>query len=253
MRAASQATLLALENGRLEGELRTTTAELAASRARAVAAGDLERRKVERDLHDGAQQHLAGLNIELALARELAKEDPAVVARLDVLGHGLETALGELRDLAHGIYPPVLRDFGLQAALAAAVRRRIPPAALVADGIGRYTEEVEAAVYFCCLEGLQNAGKHAGADAHSEVQLSGHHGELRFAVVDDGIGCDIESARRSGAGFANMRERVAVLGGTLTIDSAPGRGMQLRGRIPLGARAGAGSPGNLSGSSPSPG
>ena len=215
-----------------------------------MAAGDLERRKVERDLHDGAQQHLAGLSIELALARELAKEDPEVVARLDVLGHGLENALSELRDLAHGIYPPVLRDFGLQAALAAAARRCIPPAALVADGIGRYPAEVEAAVYFCCLEGLQNAGKHAGAGAHTEVQLSGHHDELRFAVVDDGIGCDVESARRSGAGFANMRERVAVLGGTLTIDSAPGRGMQLRGRIPLDARAGARSPGNLSGSSP---
>ena len=138
VRAASQATLLALENGRLESELRTTTAELAASRARAVAAGDLERRKVERDLHDGAQQHLAGLSIELALARELAKEDPEVVARLDVLGHGLENALSELRDLAHGIYPPVLRDFGLKAALAAAARRCIPPAALVADGIVRY-------------------------------------------------------------------------------------------------------------------
>ena len=136
--AAGQALLLALENGRLTGELESTTAELAASRARAVAAGDLERRKVERDLHDGAQQQLAGLSIELALARELAKEDPEVVARLDVLGHGLETALSELRDLAHGIYPPVLRDFGLQSALAAAARRRVPPAALVADGIGRY-------------------------------------------------------------------------------------------------------------------
>ena len=235
---AGQALLLALENGRLTGELESTTAELAASRARAVAAGDLERRKVERDLHDGAQQQLAGLSIELALARELAKEDPEVVARLDVLGHGLETALSELRDLAHGIYPPVLRDFGLQSALAAAARRRVPPAALVADGIGRYPPDMEAAVYFCCLEGLQNSSKHAGADAHAEVQLSGLHDELRFAVVDDGIGCDVGSARRSGAGLANMRERVAVFGGTMTIDSAPGRGMQLQGRIPLAARAG---------------
>ena len=245
VRAASTATLIAVENGSLEGELR-------ASRARIVEAGHAERRRIERDLHDGAQQHLAGLSIELALARELAKEDPEVVARLDVLGHGLEDALSELRDLAHGIYPPVLRDFGLKAALAAAARRCIPPAALVADGIGRYPADIEAAVYFCCLEGLHNAGKHAGADAHTEIQLSGHHDELRFAVVDDGIGCDVETARRSGAGFANMRERVAVLGGTLTIDSAPGRGMQLRGRIPLDAGAGTGSPGNLSGSSPRP-
>ena len=112
-----------------------------------------------------------------------------------------------------------------------------PPAAVVADGIVRYPADVEATVYFCCLEGLQNAGKHAGARAHTEVQLCGLHDELRFVVVDDGIGCDVESARRSGAGFANMHERIAVLGGTLTIDSGPGRGMQLRGRIPLGAAA----------------
>ena len=118
VRAASTATLIAVENGSLEGELR-------ASRARIVEAGHAERRRIERDLHDGAQQHLAGLSIEIALARELAKEDPEVVARLDVLGHGLEDALGELRDLAHGIYPPVLRDFGLKAALAAAARRCI--------------------------------------------------------------------------------------------------------------------------------
>ena len=245
VRAASTATLIAVENGSLEGELR-------ASRARTAEAGHAERRRIERDLHDGAQQHLAGLSIEIALARELAKEDPEVVARLDVLGHGLEDALGELRDLAHGIYPPVLRDFGLKAALAAAARRHTPPAALVADGIGRYPADIEAAVYFCCLEGLQNAGKHAGADAHTEVQLSGHHDELRFAVTDDGIGCDVESARPSGAGLANMRERVAALGGTLTIDSTPGRGMQLRGRIPLDARTGTRSPGNLSGSSRRP-
>ena len=218
----------------LESELKTTTAELATSRARAVAAGDLERRKVERDLHDGAQQHLAGLSIELALARELA-EDPDVVARLDVLGHGLEDAMSDLRDLAHGIYPPVLRDYGLQAALAAAARRCTPPAALVTDRIGRYPADIEAAVYFCCLEGLHNAGKHAGADTHTEIQLSGHPDELRFTVVDDGIGCDVASARHSGAGIANMRERVTVLGGTLTIDSTPGHGTQLQGRIPLGA------------------
>ena len=165
---------------------------------------------------------------------QLAKEDPEVVARLDVLGHGLEDALSELRDLAHGIYPPVLRAFGLKAALSAAARRCTPPAAVVGDETVRYPADIEAAVYFCCLEGLQNAGNHAGADAHAEVQLSGRDHELRFAVVDDGLGCDVESARSSGAGFANMRERVAVLGGTLTIDSAPGRGVQLRGRIPLG-------------------
>ena len=231
--SAGQALLLAIENGRLTAELQSTTAELAASRARAVAAGDLERRKVERDLHDGAQQQLAGLSIELALARELVKEDPEVVARLDVLGHGLETALGELRDLAHGIYPPVLRDFGLQAALAAAARRCIPPAALVADGIGRYTEEVEAAVYFCCLEALQNAGKHAGSGATAVIRLWERDRRLSFEIADDGVGYDVDSAPHAGQGLANMSDRIAALGGTLVVESTPGRGTTVRANIPV--------------------
>ena len=226
VRAASQATLLALENGRLENEL-------AAARVRAVAAGDLERRKVERDLHDGAQQQLAGLSIELALARELAKEDPEVVARLDELGHGLESSLGELRDLAHGIYPPVLRDYGLQAALAATARRCIPPAALDADGIGRYTEEVEAAVYFCCLEGLQNAGKHAGPGATAVIRLRERDRRLSFEIADDGVGYDIETAPHAGQGLANMSDRIAALGGTLAVESTPGRGTTVRANIPV--------------------
>ena len=232
-RTASQATLLALENGRLENELTTMTAELATSRAHAVAAADLERRKVERDLHDGAQQQLAGLSIELALARELAKEDPEVVARLDALGHGLEDALSELRDLAHGVYPPVLRDYGLQAALAAAARRRIPPAALVADGIVRYPADIEAAVYFCCLEGLQNAGKHAGSGATAVVRLCERDGRLSFEIVDDGVGYEVESAPHAGQGLANMTDRIAALGGTLVVESTPGRGTTVRANIPV--------------------
>ena len=231
--AAGQALLLAIENGRLTAELQSTIAELAASRARAVAAGDLERRKVERDLHDGAQQQLAGLSIELALARELVKEDPEVVARLDVLGHGLENALSELRDLAHGIYPPVLRDFGLQAALAAAARRCIPPAALVADGIGRYTEEVEAAVYFCCLEALQNVNKHAGSDATAVIRLWERDRRLSFEIADDGVGYDVETAPHAGQGLANMSDRIAALGGTLVVASTPGRGTTVRANIPV--------------------
>ena len=231
--AAGQALLLAIENGRLTAELQSTTAELAASRARTVAAGDLERRKVERDLHDGAQQQLAGLSVELALAREAAKEDPEIVARLDVLGHGLEDALSELRDLAHGIYPPVLRDFGLLAALAAAARRCIPPAALVADGIGRYTEEVEAAVYFCCLEGLQNVNKHAGSDATAVIRLWERDRRLSFEIADDGVGYDIETAPHAGQGLANMSDRIAALGGTLAVESTPGRGTTVRANIPV--------------------
>ena len=231
VRAASQAILLALENGRLERRIGTTMSELAESRARAVAAGDLERHRVERDLHDGAQQQLVALRVKVALAREMVRQNPEVAARLDDVGQGLEEALCELRDLSQGIHPPVLREFGLRPALAAAIKRSPVAATLVTDRIVRYPADVEAAVYFCCLEGLQNAGKHAGVDAHTEVRLCGRHDELGFAIVDDGVGCDVESARRSGTGFASLHERVASLGGTLTIGSAPGRGTQLRGRI----------------------
>ena len=155
------------------------------------------------------------------------------MARLDVLGHGLENALGELRNLAHGIYPPVLRDYGLQAALAAAARRRIPPAALVADRIGRYTEEMEAAVYFCCLEALQNAGKHAGSDATAAIRLWERDRRLYFEIADDGVGYDVETAPHAGQGLANMSDRIAALGGTLAVESTPGRGTTVRAKIPV--------------------
>ena len=226
VRAASQATLLALEKGRLQSEV-------TASRARALAAADAERRRVERDLHDGAQQHLVALRIQAELARTLAQEDPEIGPRLANLAEGLASVLTEVRDLARGVYPPVLRDYGLKPALASAARRCTPPAAFAGDETGRFPVEVETAVYFCCLEGLQNVGKHAGAHAHAEVRLFRQQDELRFEVVDDGVGCDIESARRSGSGLANMSERMAAVGGTLTVNSAAGHGTQLRGRIPV--------------------
>ena len=158
--AAGQALLLAIENGRLTAELHSTDLELRATRARIVATGDAERRKIERDLHDGAQQHLIALNIRVGLARELA--DPDVAERLEGVGKELEEILEELRDLAQGVYPPLLREFGLQGALASAARRSASPAKLETAAIGRYAEDVEAAVYFCCVESLQNVAKHAG-------------------------------------------------------------------------------------------
>jgi signal transduction histidine kinase len=112
-------------------------------------------------------------------------------------------------------------------------QRSTSPTALVADGITRYRDDVETAVYFCCLEGLQNVGKHAGPNAHAHVRLSEEAGTLRFEIVDDGAGCDIESARSTGAGLTNMSERIAALGGTLNVDSATGRGTQVRGRVPI--------------------
>ncbi len=229
--AAGQALLLAVENGRLTAELESTSTELRATRARIVATGDAERRKIERDLHDGAQQHLTALSIRVGLAREFA--DPEAAQRLDDVGKELDEILEELRDLAHGLYPSVLREFGLREALASVVRRSAPPATLEAAAIGRYSEDVEAAVYFCCVESLQNAAKHAGSGTSAVVRLWGRDGRLDFEIVDDGSGFDVESARGSGNGFTNMTDRMAGVGGTLSVDSAQGRGTTVRGSLPV--------------------
>ena len=229
--AAGQSMLLAIENGRLTGELSSTTTELRAMRARVVTAGEAERRKIERDLHDGAQQHLVALGIKVGLAREVA--DPEVGARLDAMGIELDEILEELRDLAHGRYPAVLRDLGLQAALVALVRRSVSPAKVEARAIGRYSEEVEAAVYFCCAEGLQNVDKHAGLGATAVIRLWEGDGRLLFEIVDEGAGFHVESARHAAHGLANVSERIAAHGGTLVIESAPGRGTTVRANIPV--------------------
>jgi len=226
VRAACQAVSLALEHGRLE-------TELAAAHARVVQAGDAERRKVERDLHDGAQQRLVALQMQLARAQELAPSDSEIAARLAEVGYGLEDAMQELRDLARGIHPPVLRDFGLRAALVSATQRATPPTALIVDGISRYPIAVETAVYFCCLESLQNVAKHAGENAHAQVRVAQLDADLCFEIVDDGVGYDSASAHCAGTGMVNMTERVAALRGTLTIDSTDGQGTHVRGRIPL--------------------
>ncbi len=230
--AAGQALLLAIENGRLTTEVQSMNTELRATRARIVATGDAQRRKIERDLHDGAQQHLAALSIRVGLARELA--DPEAAQRLDDVGKELEEILEELRDLAHGLYPPLLREFGLREALGSAVRRSASPAKLEAAAIGRYSEDVEAAVYFCCVESLQNVDKHAGAGATAVVRLWERDRRLYFEIVDDGVGYDARSARDPGQGLANMSDRIGALGGTLVVESARGRGTTVRANIPLG-------------------
>jgi len=230
---AGQALLLAIENGRLITELESTSAELRASRARAVAAGDAERRRIERDLHDGAQQHLVALRIKVGLADELSDADPAAALRLADLGTELEEILQELRNLAQGLEPPVLRQFGVREALASVSRRATPPVRFEAAALGRYSEDVESAVYFCCLEALQNVGKHAGVGAHAVIRLWEHSDQLSFEVRDDGAGYDAERARSSGQGLANMSDRIAALGGTLVLESAPGHGTSVQGRIPV--------------------
>ncbi len=229
--AAGQALLLAIENGRLTAELQSTSTELRAARARIVTTGDAQRRKIERDLHDGAQQHLVALGIRVALARELA--DPEVAQQLNDVNTELNEILEELRDLAHGLYPPALREFGLRGALASAVRRSASPATIETAAIGRYSEQVEGSVYFCCLEGLQNVDKHAGVGATAVIRLWERDGRLCFEIVDDGAGYDVQSAPRSGQGLANMSDRIAALGGTLVVESTPGRGTTLRANIPV--------------------
>jgi signal transduction histidine kinase len=232
---------LALHNAKLDSalqesleEVQRQADELRASRARIVEAGDAQRRAIERDLHDGAQQHLVALAVSVRLARQLAEKDPEQAqAMLDQIGADLQEAVQELRNLAHGIYPPLLADRGLPDALSAAAGRAALPTDVVAEGVGRYDEAVEAAVYFCCLEALQNAGKHAGEGASATITVRQEEGALLFEVADTGAGFDLDSPAGRGAGFVNMADRVGAIGGTLTVDSAPGKGTRISGRIPL--------------------
>ncbi|HEX3713943.1 MAG TPA: histidine kinase [Trebonia sp.] len=230
---------LALHNARLDTALQTTldelrkqADELRQSRSRIVASADAERRRVERDLHDGAQQHLVALAVNLRLTRDLVAEDPETVGlMLDQLADEVKATIQELRDLAHGIYPPLLADSGLGEALNAAGRRSPLPVTVDARGIGRYGLEVETAIYFCCLEALQNAGKHA-AGAQVAVRLWEESGGLLFTVTDDGPGFDAAVAR-AGHGYTNMADRLGAIGGTVRWDSAPGQGTTISGSVPL--------------------
>jgi signal transduction histidine kinase len=222
---ASQAGLV-LRNAALIDELR-------ASRRRLVEAQDAERRKIERNLHDGAQQQLIALMIQVGLLEESAG-DPAAVRQLaPTVKDGLRAALEDLRDLARGIYPPLLADQGLVPALQAQARKASVPVEIDADGIGRYRQEAEAAVYFCTLEALQNVAKYAGA-SHATIGLSCSDGSLRFTVTDDGAGFDTASTRH-GTGLQGMADRLAALGGALDVRSQPGRGTTLAGQLPVSA------------------
>jgi signal transduction histidine kinase len=230
---------LAVHNARLDTELQTTldelrkqADELRRSRARIVASADAERRRVERDLHDGAQQHLVALAVNLRLARDVVLDDAETAASMmDMLADEVKATIQELRDLAHGIYPPLLADSGLGEALAAAGRRSPSPVTVSADGIGRYGLEIESAIYFCCLEALQNAAKHASG-ASVEVRVWESSGGLLFSVADDGPGFDVAHAA-GGHGYVNMADRLGAIGGTVRWESAPGAGTRVAGSIPL--------------------
>jgi signal transduction histidine kinase len=231
----SQATELASWNRTLEARVDDQVKELRASRSRVVLAADAERRRIERDLHDGAQQHLIGLALQLRLARELAGSEPEKAnGILEGLDSEIQETLDRLRDLAHGIYPPLLQDRGLTDALAAAALRAPIAARVEAQGLGRYPPDVEATVYFCCLEALQNAAKHAGDGASVTIRVRADDGgDLSFDVTDDGSGFDT-GIGLAGVGVTNMRDRVGAIGGSLTIASSPGSGTTVSGSIPLG-------------------
>jgi signal transduction histidine kinase len=220
---ASQAGLV-LSNVRLIEELR-------ASRQRLVAAQDQERRKLERNIHDGAQQQLVALSVKQRLLEGLLERDPGLAREmLSQIQADTVDALETLRDLARGIYPPLLADQGLAAALTSQARKSPVPVSVESDMVGRYTQELEAAVYFCALEALQNVAKYAHATGVT-VRLGAPDGELTFEVADDGDGFDPE-ATPSGSGLQNMADRMAALGGTLSVESSPGSGTRVRGQLP---------------------
>jgi signal transduction histidine kinase len=232
---------LALHNVKLDSALQESLDEvrrqadaLRASRARIVEATDSERRRIERDLHDGAQQHLVALAVSVRLARQLADADVVQAKEmLDQIAGDLQEAVQELRNLAHGIYPPLLMDRGLSDALRAAATRAALPTDVVTGDLGRYPQAVEAAVYFCCLEALQNAGKHAGDGAAVKISLYEDQGALFFQIEDDGAGFDLAGDAQHGHGFVNMSDRVGAFGGTVNVRSTPGSGTTIAGRIPL--------------------
>jgi signal transduction histidine kinase len=223
---AAQAGLV-LRNVRLIQELR-------ASRQRLVAAQDAERRRLERNIHDGAQQQLVALQVKQRLVQGMIERDPTKALELMTqLQVDATEALDDLRDLARGIYPPLLADRGLGAALESQARKSPVPISVETDGVERYPQDVEAAVYFCALEALNNLAKYASA-SRATVAVAQTNGTLTFAVSDDGVGFSVLERTSGGSGLQGMADRLDAIGGALEIRSAPGEGTTILGRVPVG-------------------
>lgn len=232
-------TLTAELEARLD-EISHQAVDLADSRRRIVATQDRERRKLERNLHDGAQQHLVALAVKLRLVKTLAERDPARAEQmLDQLRDELRTALETLRDLGRGVYPRTLTEQGLESALREQAERSPVATTVQADGLRRQPLEIEAALYFCILEALQNISKYSGARS-AAVRVEKQNGAVVFSVSDDGAGFDASSAPR-GSGLSNMADRIEALGGELAVHSAPGRGTTVTGKVPAAMPSGVGS------------
>jgi signal transduction histidine kinase len=220
------AIVFALRRGRLEMQGRMR-------RQGFLAAAEQERRRIERNIHDGAQQQLVAISVKVGLAKTMVASAPSKAAALmEEIQAEAQEALDSLREMTRGTYPPALADGGLAEALAAKVRSFTPPVEIKADALGRFPPEVETAVYFCCLEALQNVAKYAHA-RRATVSLRCVGGEIAFSVTDDGEGFDTATVRR-GIGLRSMAERVSVLGGVLDVRSHEGGGTTVQGRIPLG-------------------
>jgi signal transduction histidine kinase len=234
---------IALHNRELDAALRVTlddlrrsNQDLRASRQRLVASADDERRRIERNLHDGAQQHLVALAVSLRLAEDEIARDPQRAAEVfGALSTELKEAMAELRTLAHGIYPPLLKDAGLVEALRNAVGRTGAGAMITDGGVGRYDAEVEAAVYFCCLEAVQNAVKHAPGSA-IRVALADDDGVLSATVDDEGPGLDTDEIR-TGHGLGNMADRAGAVGGALDVGRNAAGGTRITISIPVSGRS----------------
>jgi signal transduction histidine kinase len=228
LEAAGALALLAAENAELDAGWSEALRELERSRARLVRAADDERRKVERNLHDSVQQQLISIKLRL----EIEAEDGAPRReRLLALAQSVDAALKEVREVAHGLYPPLLTASGLPAALRHVHQHAASPMQIDAVGVGRYPPDIESAVYYCCLEAIQNATKHGGRGVRVSVALAEEGGRLGFRVVDDGPGFSLAEVR--GFGLQNMEDRLGALGGRLMISTAPGHGTTISGRVPL--------------------
>ncbi len=201
-----------------------------------MAAQDEERRRLERNIHDGAQQQLVALQVRQRLVEQLIDRDPAKAKEmLEQIQTDTGAALDDLRDLARGIYPPLLADKGLAAALESQVRKATVPVIVDADGVGRFSQEIEAAVYFSALEALQNTSKYAEATT-AIIALRHSDEQLTFSVTDDGLGFDLDSTNH-GTGLQGIADRLSALEGEVTVESSPGHGTVVSGRVPLDAHA----------------
>jgi signal transduction histidine kinase len=231
LEAAGAVALLAAENAELDAGWTEALEEVARSRARLVRAADDERRKFERNLHDSVQQQLISIKLRLEIEAEEGDLSDSARERLREIAQSAEAALAEVREVAHGLHPPLLTASGLPTALRRFHEHASPPPEIDAAGVGRYIPEIESAVYYCCLEAIQNATKHAGRGVHVSVALAEEDGNLTFRVVDDGPGFAVGEVR--GLGLQNMEDRLGAVGGRLTIATAPGHGTTISGHVPL--------------------